>query len=57
MFIDYDAADKIFSILCEDCGHIWKLSQEDFTDETDYFWILVCPRCGETILISKSEIS
>ena len=57
MFIDYDTADKIFSILCEDCGHIWKLSQEDFTDETDYFWILVCPRCGETILISKSEIS
>ena len=56
MFIDYDAVDEIFSILCEDCGHIWKLTKEDFDDETDYAWYFSCPRCGEYIFIPKTVI-
>ena len=55
MFIDYDTADGIFSILCEECGHIWKLTKEDFDDETDYAWYFSCPRCGEWISIPKFE--
>ncbi len=56
MFIDYDAADKIFSILCEDCGHIWKLTKEDFEDETDYAWYFSCPKCGRNMAVSKTVI-
>jgi len=56
MFIDYDTADGIFSILCEDCSYIWKFTKEDFDDETDYAWYFFCPRCGECIAVPKTVI-
>ena len=57
MFIDYDTADKVFSILCEDCGHVWKFTKEDCECETDYAWYFFCPECGKYITeVSKSVI-
>ena len=52
----YDIVDEIFSILCEDCGHIWKLTKEDFEDESDYAWYFTCPRCRRNIAVSNATL-